>query len=77
MKRVSVHEAKAHFSALMKEVEAGEVVLVTRHDRPVAEIRSVGNLPTPQLGAFAESGAPHLAVDWTDAELDELFGKLG
>jgi hypothetical protein len=76
MKRVSVHEAKAHFSAIMKEVEAGEIVIVTRHDRPVLEMRSVAGLPEPRLGAFAEPGAPHLAVEWTDEELVELFGDL-
>ncbi len=72
-----MHEAKAHFSAIMKDVEAGEVVIVTRHDKPVVEIRSVVGMPTPQLGAFADPKAPHLAVDWTPEELDELFGGLG
>ena len=76
MKQVSVHEAKAHFSAIMKDVEAGEVVIVTRHDKPVMEMRSVIGLMTPQLGAFAEAGGPHLVVDWTDEELDELFGEF-
>lgn len=76
MKQISVHEAKAHFSAIMKDVEAGEVVIVTRHDKPVIEMRSVVGLVTPQLGAFAEADGPHLEVGWTDDELDELFGDV-
>jgi prevent-host-death family protein len=77
VKQVSVHEAKAHFSAIMKDVEAGEVVIVTRHDKPIMELRSVVGRVTPQLGAFAEQGGAHLEVQWTDEELTELFGDLG
>lgn len=76
VKRLSVHEAKARFSAVMREVEAGEIVIVTRHDKPVVEMRSVSGLPEPRLGAFAEPGAPHLSVEWSDEELTELFGDL-
>ncbi|MDR3687980.1 MAG: type II toxin-antitoxin system prevent-host-death family antitoxin [Fimbriimonas sp.] len=74
MKQISVHEVKAHFSAIMKEVESGEVVVVTRHDKPVIEMRSVVGRPCPQLGAFADSKSPHLEVQWTEEELDELLG---
>jgi prevent-host-death family protein len=38
VKRASVGEAKAHFSALIKRAEAGEEVLVTRSGTPVAMI---------------------------------------
>ncbi len=72
-----MHEAKAHFSSIMKEVEAGEVVVVTRHDKPVIEMRAVSHLRTPQLGAFAEEDGVHLEVSWTDEELEEIFGELG
>lgn len=38
MKRASVGEAKAHFSALIKRAESGEEVVVTRSGVPVAKI---------------------------------------
>lgn len=38
MKRTSVAEAKAHFSALIKRAEAGEEVIVTRSGTPVVKI---------------------------------------
>jgi prevent-host-death family protein len=38
MKRASVAEAKAHFSALIKKAESGEEVVVTRSGVPVARI---------------------------------------
>jgi prevent-host-death family protein len=78
MKQISVHEAKAHFSSIVKEVEAGETVIITRHDKPVIELRSIVGRPIPQFGTFAMPGVPHQDVSWTDDELDELFGdKLG
>ncbi|MCV0397513.1 MAG: type II toxin-antitoxin system prevent-host-death family antitoxin [Rhizobiaceae bacterium] len=41
MSEVSVAEAKAHLSAILARVEAGETVTVTRRGRPVATISSV------------------------------------
>jgi prevent-host-death family protein len=38
MKSIPVVEAKAHFSALLAEVEAGEEIAVTRHGRVVARL---------------------------------------
>jgi len=76
MKEVSVHDAKAHFSAILKDVEAGEVVIVTRHDKPVVEMRSIVGMKIPILGAFADPDGSHLEVNWTEEELAELFGDL-
>jgi prevent-host-death family protein len=41
MKVVSVADAKAQLSSLLDQVERGESVTITRHNVPVAEIRSV------------------------------------
>ena len=76
MKRVSLHQVKAHFAEIVKDVEAGDVVVVTRHDKPVIEMQSVIGRPVAQLGAFAEAGGPHLEVSSTEEELDDLFGDL-
>lgn len=38
MKNISVVEAKARFSALLAEVEAGEEIAVTRHGKVVARL---------------------------------------
>lgn len=36
---VSLHEAKTHLSALIHErIEAGEDVIITRHNKPVAKL---------------------------------------
>ena len=38
---VNVHEAKTHFSKLLKRVEKGESVLIARNGIPVAELRPI------------------------------------
>lgn len=43
MRAIQVVEAKAKFSALLAEVEAGETIAITRHGRIVA--RLVPDLP--------------------------------
>ena len=40
MRTVPVAEAKAHFSELLKAVEAGEEVVITRRGRAVARLLS-------------------------------------
>jgi antitoxin (DNA-binding transcriptional repressor) of toxin-antitoxin stability system len=42
MKTAGVRELRARFSAYLREVERGEVVLVTDHGRVVAELRLPG-----------------------------------
>jgi prevent-host-death family protein len=50
MKNIPIVEAKAHFSALLAEVEAGEEIAVTRHGRVVA--RLVPECPRMAAEAF-------------------------
>ena len=39
MKSVNTHEAKTHLSRILEEVEHGEVYIISRNGRPVAELR--------------------------------------
>ena len=39
MKTYSMHDAKAHFSEIIRQVREGETVTVTYRGKPVAEIR--------------------------------------
>lgn len=54
MIRIGSYEAKTHLPALLKRVEAGESITITRHGHPIARIVPV----TP-----AESLGPAGAVD--------------
>jgi antitoxin (DNA-binding transcriptional repressor) of toxin-antitoxin stability system len=39
VKTVNTHEAKTHLSRILEEVEHGEVYIISRNGRPVAELR--------------------------------------
>jgi len=39
--KVNVHDAKTNLSRYLDKVEAGEVVVVCRHNKPVAELRAI------------------------------------
>ena len=45
MVKVNIQDAKTHFSRYIDQVEEGEVVVVCRHNRPVAEIRAISPAP--------------------------------
>lgn len=62
MKNITVVEAKARFSALLAEVEAGEEIAVTRHGKVIA--RLVPDHPRTAADAFRDF--------WTDADEIDL-----
>lgn len=48
MKTVGAFDAKTHLSAILRAVEKGETYIITRHGRPVAEIRPATQEATTQ-----------------------------
>ena len=50
----TVHQAKTHFSRLLKEVEAGKEVIVMRGNKPIAKLVSLEPVTPkkPRLGGF-------------------------
>jgi antitoxin (DNA-binding transcriptional repressor) of toxin-antitoxin stability system len=50
MIKLNIHEAKTHLSRYLKHLEAGETILLCRHNVPIAEIRPLPpqrNTPRP------------------------------
>ena len=45
MVHLNVHEAKTHLSKYLKKLQQGEVIVLCRNNRPIAEIRA---LPSSQ-----------------------------
>ena len=41
MRKVNIHDAKTHLSAILTEVENGERVLICRYNVPIAELSPV------------------------------------
>ncbi len=56
MRSVSIREANQNFSRLLKEVERGETVVITRQGKPVAQLspRPANRLDDPEVRAAAE-----------------------
>lgn len=61
MKTITVVEAKAHFSALLAEVEGGQEIAVTRHGRVVA--RLMPDRPRVAADAFRDFWQDAAEVD--------------
>lgn len=71
MKTATVANAKSHLSSLLADVEAGEEIIITRRERPIARL-----VPEPgascnwdALEAWVQSGPP--APGATVAEVRE------
>ena len=63
MKTASVGEIQKNFAGVLRSINAGEQVTITKRGKPVATIRSLG---------------PKSRIDWPDLyeEAIELKGKL-
>ena len=52
MKTVNVHEAKTHFSKLLRRVARGDEILIARAGKPIARLLPIAQgRPPPVLGA--------------------------
>ncbi len=72
----STYDAKAKLSELLDEVASGKTVLITRHGKPVAEVRPVREAVdplrhNPRLAVVMKEdpAAPLDPEDWPDAQL--------
>jgi prevent-host-death family protein len=57
---VSVAEAKANLSELLRRAEAGEEILVARNGHPVAKLSAV----RPRVGGFLQGEVSVHDADW-------------
>ena len=79
MTKVNIQEAKTHLSRYLDQVEKGEVVVVCRHNKPVAELRAIQAAPVyPARVAGLLKGRlqwePGAFAPMTDAEIAEFDG---
>lgn len=74
---VSVADAKNHFSELLRSVEDGEQIVITRNGKPVAQL-----VPPPSRKRVVRFGTMrgriHLKAGWDDpVDIDQfLAGKF-
>ncbi len=81
MIKVNIQEAKTHLSRYLDQVERGDVVVVCRHNRPVAELRAIASAPVrPSRVAGLLKGQVHWSPGAFDPipaeELDEFDGRV-
>ncbi len=67
MKQVTVHAAKTHLSRLLREVAAGEDIVITRSGQPVAKLVTVEE----ERPIFGIDKGRFVVPDDFDAPLDE------
>lgn len=68
---VSLYAAKTQLSTLLREVESGAVITITRHGKAVAELRGIAaERPRPRAGSL-KSPNFYMADDF-DAPLPEF-----
>jgi prevent-host-death family protein len=62
MKTATVGEIQKNFAQVLKEIKAGEEILVTRRGKPVARLTAIG---------------PEKSIDWPDFYMEaiEVKGK--
>ena len=72
MRQISASEAKAKFSDFVRAVEQGELLIITRHDKPVAALVRPENIKQLERlrAAGPEGGLASLAGGWEES--DEL-----
>src|SRR5690242_19909004 len=63
----TVHQAKTNFSRILREVEAGKEVIVTRGKKPVARITAVEAPPMPEELPFRLLGALRGRIRYDDS----------
>ena len=76
MKTVSAAECNRHFSKILREVRAGETVIVTLRGKPVAQIQPPSRMPSEQEAAkqallqyLRSRPMQNLNITWTRDEL--------
>ncbi len=73
----NVLEAKTHFSRYLAAVEEGEVIVLCRHNKPVAEIRRIEEAnprqDPPEFGLWQSFGVSAAFFEPLDGETQAAF----
>jgi prevent-host-death family protein len=67
----TVHQAKTHFSRLLKEAEAGQEVIVLRGKKPVAKLVPI----EPPAPTRSLAGAYRGLIHWDEDAFDPMTDK--
>ena len=75
---VNVQDAKTHLSRYLAAVEKGDVVVLCRHNKPIAEIRSIeiADKGKPEFGIYDDFGVSASFFDPLTEDLLRTFAAV-
>jgi antitoxin (DNA-binding transcriptional repressor) of toxin-antitoxin stability system len=76
VKTTTTHEAKTHLSRLIREVQAGETIVILSGQKPVAKLTAISDVPRrrPRVGTVTSAPVSYSQdafAPMTRAEMDE------
>lgn len=77
MVAISLSEIQRDFPTYLRRVEAGESLLITDHDRPVAELKPVAPAPNGQRPDGLCAGEFRVPDNFDAPLLDEILRDFG
>jgi antitoxin (DNA-binding transcriptional repressor) of toxin-antitoxin stability system len=78
MVRLNVHEAKTHLSRYLRRLEQeGETIVLCRHNRPIAEIRPLGEGKRRRRVFGLDEGRIVLRPEFFEPLDEETLGYFG
>lgn len=72
---VNVHEAKTHLSRLLRQVAAGEEIIISRAGKPVARLVPIASAPGKRI-LGSERGRIVMREDFDDPLPDEILADF-
>jgi len=75
MREVDIHEAKTHLSRLLKEVEAGAEITVTKDGHPIAKLVPIAQPPGKRKLGFLE-GKLKVGADFDDPLPEDVLASF-
>ncbi len=73
---VGTLEAKTRLSEILQDVQEGVCYRITKHGKPVAELRPISDKPRKLKAGFAKGAFTYVADDF-DAPLDDFTEYTG
>ncbi|MGH9628421.1 MAG: type II toxin-antitoxin system Phd/YefM family antitoxin [Bryobacteraceae bacterium] len=73
MIRLNINEAKTHLSRYIKNLEQGEVILLCKHNKPVAEIRPLSQPAKARIFGIDEGKGYTVPPEFFEPLDDELL----
>ena len=71
--QIAIAEAKAQFAELIRRVEAGEEIVLTRYGRPAARLLPPERTGTGLIGCMKGRFDPPEDINAGDAEIEAMF----